>query len=221
MSEFLHNLSLEALTIDDDKIEIQFFEIEELSRNLKYLMRDDERYEIEINDKNIEEEIFEAEKDKMEELENEIESNFLNKKTQKHPIENFGSFPNTSEEIAEESNREKIFQEKNEKSLNERDEEISSDLILESQKKLMKSLADNIDILVDTEISDISYAALPKVVTKEKKIDEHIHDTIHKDNQKFLKKSSSDKLKITPPRRSSKLKLSSEKPYSKSDEKEK
>ena len=221
MSEFLHNLSLEALTIDDDKIEIQFFEIEELSRNLKYLMRDDERYEIEINDKNIEEEIFEAEKDKMEELENEIESNFLNKKTQKHPIENFGSFPNTSEEIAEESNREKIFQEKNEKSLNERDEEISSDLILESQKKLMKSLADNIDILVHTEISDISYAALPKVVTKEKKIDEHIHDTIHKDNQKFLKKSSSDKLKITPPRRSSKLKLSSEKPYSKSDEKEK
>ena len=217
MSEFLHNLSLQALTIDDDKIEIQFYEIEELSRNLKSLMRDDERYEIEIND--VKGGNFEAKKDRMETLKDEVESNFLNKEKFEYPIENFGSFPSTAKEITEQSNREKIFKEKNDEALNQRDEEISSDFILETQKDLMKSITDNVDILSQDEISNISSAALPKVVTKEKTVEEHLQETIKENNQEFLKKSSSFKLKVTPPRRSSRIKLSSEKPYDKPNEK--
>ena len=48
MSEFFHNLSLQALTVDDDTIEITFNEIIELNRNLKSLIRDDDRNEIQI-----------------------------------------------------------------------------------------------------------------------------------------------------------------------------
>ena len=74
MSEFLHNLSLQALTIDDDRIEIQFHEIIKLNRELKKLIRDDERDEIKIRENNFTKEIFEAEKDRSEILEEEIAS---------------------------------------------------------------------------------------------------------------------------------------------------
>ena len=83
----------------------------------------------------------------------------------------------------------------------------------------MKSITDNVDILSQDEISNISSAALPKVVTKEKTVEEHLQETIKENNQEFLKKSSSFKLKVTPPRRSSRIKLSSEKPYDKPNEK--
>ena len=218
MSEFLHNLSLQALTIDDDKIEMQFYEIEESNRNLKYLMRDDKRYEIKVNDINDEINI-EAEKDRMETLQDNVESNLINNEKFEYPIENFKVMPNTAEEIREQSNKEKIEKEKNEKALNERDEEISSDFILESQKDLMKSLTDNADILSQDEINNISSLALPKIVTKEKTVEEHLQETIKENNQEFLKKSSSVKLKITPPRRSTRIKKSNKKPYEKTNEK--
>ena len=48
MSEFFHNLSLQALTVDDDRIEITLDEIIELNRNLKCLIRDDDKNEIQI-----------------------------------------------------------------------------------------------------------------------------------------------------------------------------
>ena len=210
MSEFLHNLSLEALTIDDDKVEIQFYEIEELSKNLKSLMRDDERYDIEISEDDIFEEKFKKEKDRMQKIQDEINSK--EKKKLEYPNENFGSFPNTAEQIIQQSNKEKAFQEKNEKSLNQRDEEISSDFILESQKELIKSITDNVDTLSQNEINNISLAALPKVVVKEKTVEDHLQENIKKDNAKFLKRSSVT-LKVTPPRRSSRI--ANEKPYKK------
>ena len=207
MSEFLHNLSLQALTIDDDKIEMQFYEIEELSKNLKRLIRDDERYEIETNDINdINEEVV-ARKDRMETVKDNIESN--NEKFE-YPTEDFRVMPETAEEIRERSNKEKIEKEKNEKALNERDEEISSDFIIKSQKELMKSLTDNVDILSQDEISNISLSSLPKIVKKKKTVEERIQET-KENNQQFLRKSSSVKLKITPPRKKS----NGKKPYEK------
>ena len=40
MSEFLHNMSLQELTIDNDSVEIKFDEIMELNKDLKSLIRD-------------------------------------------------------------------------------------------------------------------------------------------------------------------------------------
>ena len=201
---------MEALTIDDDKVEIQFYEIEELSKNLKSLMRDDERYDIEISEDDIFEEKFKKEKDRMQKIQDEINSK--EKKKLEYPNENFGSFPNTAEQIIQQSNKEKAFQEKIEKSLNQRDEEISSDFILESQKELIKSITDNVDTLSQNEINNISLAALPNVVVKEKTVEDHLQENIKKDNAKFLKRSSVT-LKVTPPRRSSRI--ANEKPYKK------
>ena len=49
MSEFFHNMSLQALTIDDDNIETEIDAIIELNKNLKSLIRDD-RSDTEIID---------------------------------------------------------------------------------------------------------------------------------------------------------------------------
>ena len=138
MSEFLHNLSLQALTIDDDKFEIQFHEIVELNRNLKALMRDDERNEIKIHEDHFEKEMLEAERDRTEILEDEVVSNIMNKTKIEHPKENFGSFPSTSKEITDETNQNETIKRKVEKALNQRDEEISSEIISESRKDLIK-----------------------------------------------------------------------------------
>ena len=220
MSEFLHNLSLQALTIDDDRIEIQFHEIIKLNRELKKLIRDDERDEIKIRENNFTKEIFEAEKDRSEILEEEIASNILNGKKIDYPNENFGSFPNTREEIIEETNQNEAIKRKLEEALNQRDEEISSDVISESKKKLLKSITDNVDILSQNELNNVSLVALPKVIEK-KSVEEHVQETIKKNNQDFIKKKSSVKLKVTPLRRSSRIRLTDllteekKKPYEK------
>ena len=199
MSEFLHNLSLQALTIDDDRIETQFYEIIELNRNLKALIRDDERNEIEIHENNFEEKI-EVEKDKTEILKKEIE----------FPRENFDSFPNTSEEIIEETNRNQRIEKKLEEALNQRDEEISSNVISEKRKDLIKSMTDNVEILSQDKLNNISLIALPKIVEK-KSVEENVQETIKKNNQEFGKrKKSSVTLKVTPPRR-----RENKKPYEK------
>ena len=109
MSEFLHNLSLQALTIDDDRIEIQFYEIIDLNKNLKRLIRDDERHEIKISENNFKEGDFEVEKTRIEILEDDDVSN----KKIEFPHENFKSFPNTAEEIIEETNRIETIKKKN------------------------------------------------------------------------------------------------------------
>ena len=164
MSEFLHNLSLQALTIDDDRIETQFHEIIELNRNLKALIRDDERYEIKIHKNRFQEENLEVEKDRNEILEDEVVSNVLNERKIDYPKENFGSFPSTNKEIIEESNRNKTIEKKIKKALNQRDEEISSDIISESRKDLIKSMTDNVNILSQDELNNISLSALPKII---------------------------------------------------------
>ena len=84
----------------------------------------------------------------------------------------------------------------------------------------MKSLTDNVDILSQDEIRNISSAALPKIVKKKKTVEEHLQETKEK-NLQFLRKSSSIKLKVTPPKKSVKLKITpskksnGKKPYEK------
>ena len=43
MIEFFHNLSLQALNKDDNRIRLQFYAITRLNRELKRLIRDDRR----------------------------------------------------------------------------------------------------------------------------------------------------------------------------------
>ena len=208
MSEYLHNLSLQALTIDDDKYEIQFYEIEELNRNLKMLMRDDTRYDIQVDENEIFKKKIREEKDKMQKLSDEI----LNKElsTLQYPNQDFRVFPDTPEKIAENSRKEKEFEKKTEEALNERDKEISQDVIIKSRKKLFDSITDNIDNLPEVDISKIVVVSKPDV--EEMTVEERLQENVKKDNEKFLRKKSSVTLKITPPKKSPR-----EKPYDKKE----
>ena len=80
--------------------------------------------------------------------------------------ENFKSFPNTAEEIIEETNRIETIKKKTDEALNERNEEITSDFILQSKKDLIKSMTDNVDVLSQDEINKVSLIALPKIIEK-------------------------------------------------------
>ena len=102
MSEFFHNLSVQVLTVDDNIIEITFNEIIELNRNLKSLIRDDGRNEIQILEQKEEE--YQKIKDKTQLIEEEVVSNILNDVRVEFPTDNQNSFPNTSAEILKETN---------------------------------------------------------------------------------------------------------------------
>ena len=184
MSEFLHNLSLQALTIDDDKIEIEFHEIIELNRSLKALIRDDERNEIQIHGNYFQNKFLEEKKDRTQMIEDEVVSNIINNAKIEHPKENFGSFPNTSKEITEETNQNEEIKRKVEKALNQRDEEISSEIISESRKDLVKSMTDNVNVLSEDVLNNVSQSALPKIIQK-KSVEEHVEKTIKKQQSRF------------------------------------
>ena len=196
MSELLHNLSLEALTIDDDRVEVEFFQIIELNNNLKSLIRDDERDEILIHENYFQNEIVESEKDKIEMIEEEVVENIVNNEKIEYPIKNFGTYPSTNEEIVEETRKNDEIKKRTEETLNQRDEEISLDIISESRKDLMKSVSDN---LSEDILETVSLTALPKVVKEKESVEEHIKKTIKKNNRDFLKKKkSSVTLKVSP-----------------------
>ena len=81
-------------------------------------------------------------------------------------------------------------------------------------------MTNNVDKLSQNELNNISLSALPKVIEK-KSVEEHLQETIKKNNQDFIKKKASVKLKITPPRKSARIRLTDllieekKKPYEK------
>ena len=225
MSEFLQNLSSQALTIDDDSVDIGFDQIIELNRNLKSLIKEDERNDIQIFENHFQEENFEIEKDRVELIEEEVVSNIINNTKIDHPNENFGSFPNTKEEIQNETNQRKKIDENLKKAVNQRDEEISSDMITEQRNELIKSMTDNVNNLSEDVLNNAALSVSPdKATTSTEKetVEEHFRKTIKKDNQKFYeRKKSSVKLKLSPAKKSPRKKLTDllteeeKKPYDK------
>ena len=190
MSEYLNNLSLQALTIDDDQYEIQFFEIENLASKLKANMRDFIRYDIEIDDDedDLFEKNFNIEKDKMQKMFDEIQSKQLS--TLEYPNEDFRVLPDSPEKINKESKQREEFEKKTEEILNEENERILDEILLENKKKLMKSVTENSAKLSEGEINKITNISIPTVGNIQQSVDERLNENVKKDNEKFFKKSS-------------------------------
>ena len=192
MSEYLNNLSLQALTIDDDKYEIQFYEIENLAKKLKANMRDFIRYDIEIDD---EEDLFEKnfsiEKDKIQKMFDEIQSKQLS--TLEYPNEDFRVLPDSEEKINEQIKQREEFEKKLEEIQNEENERILDEILIENKKKLMKSETENSAKLSEGEINKITNISIPTVGNIQQSVDERLNENVKKDNEKFLKKSSNKK----------------------------
>ena len=197
MSEYLHNLSLQALTIDDDKWEIQFYEIEKLADDLKNHMRNSTRYDIEVDEDEIFEKKFAIEKDRMQKIFDEIKNKELS--TLEYPNQDFRVLPDTQEKINQQSKERDAFEKKTEESLSEQDREISEAVLLESKKKLIESVTDNATTLSENEINTISSISIP-VINQTPTVEERLRENVKKDNAKFLKKSSIN-IKLSPPKK--------------------
>ena len=200
MSEYLHNLSLQALTIDDDRWEIQFYEIEKLVDDLKNHMRNSTRYDIEVDEDEIFEKKFAIEKDRMQKIFDEIKNKELS--TLEYPNQDFRVLPDTQEKINQQSKERDAFEKKTEESLSEQDGEISEAVLLESKKKLIESVTDNATTLSENEINTISSISIP-VINQTPTVEERLRENVKKDNAKFLKKSSIN-IKLSPPKKTKK-----------------
>ena len=198
MSEFFHNMSLQALTIDNDNIEIEFDAIIELNTNLKSLIREDDRSDIEIID--FKQQHFDEIKDKNQLIEEEVVNNIINDVQIEYPRDDQNlSFPNTPSEILKETNENNIINKLTFDAFNERDDEISQELITTARNDLIKSITDE-DGEVPTEVINniTSSYELQQETTPEKNVRDHIQNTIKKNNEQYLEKIEKEPLSEVP-----------------------
>ena len=198
MSEFFHNMSLQALTIDNDNIEIEFDAIIELNKNLKSLIRKDDRSDIEIID--FKQQHFDEIKDKNQLIEEEVVNNIINDVQIEYPRDDQNlSFPNTPSEILKETNENNIINKLTFDAFNERDDEISQELITTARNDLIKSITDE-DGEVPTEVINniTSSYELQQETTPEKNVRDHIQNTIKKNNEQYLEKIEKEPLSEVP-----------------------
>ena len=196
MSEFFHNMSLQALTIDNDNIEIEFDAIIELNKNLKSLIREDDRSDIEIID--FKQQHFDEIKDKNQLIEEEVVNNIINNVQIEYPSDNqYLSFPNTPSEISKETDENNKIDQKAHDAFNERDTQISQELIITARNDLIKSITDG-EGEVPTEVLNniTSSYELQQESAPEKDVRDHVQSTIKKNNKQYLQKIKKSPSKI-------------------------
>ena len=188
MSEFFHNMSLQALTIDDDNVKIEFDAVIKLNENLKSLIRDDGRNEINIID--FKQQQFDEIKDKNQLIEEEVVNNIVNDVQLDYPHDNQNlSFPNSASEIFKETEANNIIDNKNFAAFNARDEEISQELITTARNDLIKSVTDAKGEIPTEVFNNItSSLELQEETKSEKDARKHIQTTIKKITSNTLKK---------------------------------
>ena len=176
MTEFFHNLSLQALNRDDSRVQLQFDAIIRLNRNLKKLIRDDKRSTLDFVD--FKPQVF---KQPTQLIEEEVVNNIINGTQIDYPQDNYISYPNTAAEIAAENNVNSEIEEKAKQAFNTRDEEITEDIISNSAKDLINSAFDT-----EGEIAADVLNNIVRNIEKENRVDknlsEHFKNTIKKNN---------------------------------------
>ena len=108
MTEFLHNLSLQALNRDDDRVQLKFSSIIALNRKFKALIRDDDRNRlsfVQFRPENLN-------KDISQKIEEEVVNNIITDTRVEYPIDDFSSYANTASEIENENKTENEIEEK-------------------------------------------------------------------------------------------------------------
>ena len=198
MSDFFHNMSLQALTIDNDNIEIEFDAIIELNKNFKSLICKDDRSDIEIID--FKQQHFDEIKDKNQLIEEEVVNNIINDVQIEYPRDDQNlSFPNTSSEILKETNENNKIDQAAYNAFNERDDEISQELITTARNDLIKSITDEDGEVPIEVINNITSSyELQQETTAEKNVRDHIQNIIKKNNEQYLEKIEKEPLSEVP-----------------------
>ena len=104
MSEFFHNLSMQALSRDDDRIDIKFDAIEEFNESIKKLLKDEVDRNSDLSFTDFRPKQFEEIKDPNRSFEENVAENIMSgNRVNYRQDTNHMSFPNTEEEILAQS----------------------------------------------------------------------------------------------------------------------
>ena len=186
MSEFLHNLSWQALTIDNTKVNIKFDAIIELNKNIERLIRDVDRSNI----KTIEiENGIDDTKDKVQAMEEEVVNNIITNKKIEFPRDFKPPVPNTLTEVENDIKKVKRIKRKTDESLNNvYYGEITRNLVTEARNDLIKSVTDYEGETPTEAINNIasSYQKQKENPVK-KSVQRHVKESIKNMNQQYFK----------------------------------
>ena len=183
MSEFLHNLSWQALTIDNKKINIKFDAIVKLNKNIKRLFRDIDRPNIKTLE--FDDYIIDNTRDKVQAIEEEVVNNVINNVKVELPRDYKQPMPNTLVQIENDIKTIKKIKRKTEESLNDVYSEITHDLVTEARNDLLKSVTDYEGEIPMEVINNVtsSYQETPV----KKSVRRYIKESIKDRNQQYFK----------------------------------
>ena len=183
MTELLHNLSYQALDFENTKVNIKFDQIIKLNKNLKSLIRDVDRSNIETV--TFDDAIDET-KDKIELMEEELVNNVLSGKKIEIPTDFKPPMPDSLSKIQNDTEKAKAVKRKTDESLNEIYETITKDVVTKARNDLVKSVTDY-DGEIPTEVINNITSSFKQNDPINRSVRKHVKESIKDRNQQYFK----------------------------------
>ena len=183
MTELLHNLSYQALNFENTKVNIKFDQIIKLNKNLKSLIRDGDRSN--INTITFEDAVDES-KDKIELMEEELVNNVLSGKKIEIPTDFKPPMPDSVSKIQSDAEKAKAVKRKTDKSLNQVYETITKDVVTKARNDLVKSVSDY-DGEIPTEVINNITSSFKQNDPVNRSVRKHVKESIKDRNQQYFK----------------------------------
>ena len=183
MTELLHNLSYQALDFENTKINIKFDQIIKLNKNLKSLIRDVDRSNIETV--TFEDAIDET-KDKVELMEEELVNNVLSGKKMELPSDFKPVMPDSKIKIQNDTEKANALKRKTDESLNEMYETITKDVVTKARSDLVKSVSDY-EGEIPTEVINNITSSFKQNDPINRSVRKHVKESIKDRNQQYFK----------------------------------
>ena len=184
MTELLHNLSYQALNFENTKVNIKFDQIIKLNKNLKSLIRDVDRSN--INTITLDDTIVDESKDKIELMEEELVNNVLSGKKIEIPTDFKPPMPDSVSKIQSDAEKAKAVKRKTDKSLNQVYETITKDVVTKARNDLVKSVSDY-DGEIPTEVINNITSSFKQNDPVNRSVRKHVKESIKDRNQQYFK----------------------------------
>ena len=184
MTELLHNLSYQALNFENTKVNIKFDQIIKLNKNLKSLIRDVDRSN--INTITLEDTVVDESKDRIELMEEELVNNVLSGKKLEIPIDFQPPMPESVSKIESDAEKAKAVKRKTNESLNQVYETITRDVVTKARNDLVKSVSDY-DGEIPTKVINNVTSSFKQNDPVNRSVRKHVKDSIKDRNQQYFK----------------------------------
>ena len=184
MTELLHNLSYQALNFENTKVNIKFDQIIKLNKNLKSLIRDVDRSN--INTITFEDTVVDETKDKIELMEEELVNNVLSGKKVEIPTDFKPPMPDSASKIQSDTEKINAVKRKTDESLNQVYETITKDVVTKARNDLVKSVSDY-DGEIPTEVINNITSSFKQNDPVNRSVQKHVKKSIKDRNQQYFK----------------------------------